>query len=78
MTVLERDLCGARSSGINYGGVRRQGRPEVQLPLSQRAHEIWGDLQSLIGTTGEYERSGHFKLARSDADLQSLIAYAEL
>ncbi|MFX4404731.1 FAD-dependent oxidoreductase, partial [Acinetobacter baumannii] len=47
VTVLERDLCGARSSGITYGGVRRQGRPEVQLPLSQRAHEIWGDLQSL-------------------------------
>jgi sarcosine oxidase subunit beta len=78
VTLLERDLCGARSSGINYGGVRRQGRPEVQLPLSQRAHEIWGDLQSLIGTTGEYERSGHFKLARSEADMQSLIAYAEL
>jgi len=78
VTILERDLCGARSSGINYGGVRRQGRPEVQLPLSQRAHQIWGDLQSLIGTTGEYERSGHFKLARSEADMQSLIAYAEL
>lgn len=78
VTVLERDLCGSRSSGVNYGGVRRQGRPEVQLPLSQRAHQIWGELESLIGTTGEYERSGHFKLARSAADMQALEAYAEL
>jgi sarcosine oxidase subunit beta len=28
VTLLERDLCGARSSGINYGGVRRQGGPK--------------------------------------------------
>lgn len=76
--LVERDLCGSRSSGINYGGVRRQGRPAVQLPLSQRAHQIWGELQTLIGTTGEYQRSGHFKLARSAADMQALEAYAEL
>ncbi len=78
VTLLERDLCGARSSGINYGGVRRQGRPLVQLPLSQRAHQIWAGLDALIGTTGEYERSGHFKLARSIADMQALEAYAAL
>ena len=27
VVLLERDLCGSRSSGVNYGGVRRQGRP---------------------------------------------------
>ena len=26
VVLLERDLCGSRSSGVNYGGVRRQGR----------------------------------------------------
>jgi sarcosine oxidase subunit beta len=75
--VLERDLCGSRSSGINYGGVRRQGRPLSQLPLSQRAHAIWGRLPELIGIDGEYQRSGHFKLARSEADMQALEDYAE-
>ena len=75
VVVLERDLCGSRSSGVNYGGVRRQGRPLSQLPLAMRAHEIWGRLPELIGTDGEYERSGHFKIARSAADMASLEGY---
>jgi len=75
--VLERDLCGSRSSGINYGGVRRQGRPLSQLPLAARAHEIWARLPQLIGIDGEYQRSGHFKLARNAADMQTLTDYAE-
>lgn len=75
VALLERDLCGSRSSGVNYGGVRRQGRPLNQLPLAQRAHRIWGRLPSLIGTDGEYLRSGHFKIARSEADMASLERY---
>ncbi|WP_448205831.1 NAD(P)/FAD-dependent oxidoreductase [Azospirillum sp. sgz302134] len=75
VVLLERDWCGAKASGVNYGGVRRQGRAPEQLPLSQRAHRIWGQLPALIGTDGEYVRSGHLKLARSEADLESLIAY---
>lgn len=77
VTLLERDLCGSRSSGVNYGGVRRQGRPLSQLPLSQRAHGIWGRLGELIGTEAEYVRSGHFKIARSDEDMAALEAYRE-
>ncbi|NKI92352.1 FAD-dependent oxidoreductase [Rhizobacter sp. SG703] len=78
VVLLERDLCGSRSSGVNYGGVRRQGRPLSQLPLAQRAHELWGRLPELIGTDGEYERSGHFKIARSAADMASLERYRAL
>lgn len=77
VTLLERDFCGSRSSGVNYGGVRRQGRSLVQLPLSQRAHEIWGRLPQLIGIDGEYVRSGHFKIARSEADLAALEDYRQ-
>ncbi|MET0210926.1 MAG: FAD-dependent oxidoreductase, partial [Burkholderiaceae bacterium] len=77
VVLLERDLCGSRSSGVNYGGVRRQGRPVSQLPLAQRAHAIWNRLPELIGTDGEYLRSGHFKIARSEADLAALERYRE-
>ena len=28
--LFERDVCGAQASGVNYGGVRRQGRPLSQ------------------------------------------------
>jgi sarcosine oxidase subunit beta len=78
VALLERDLCGSRSSGVNYGGVRRQGRPLTQLPLSQRAHEIWGRLRELLGTDGEYVRSGHFKIARSHEDMAALERYRAL
>ncbi len=75
VVLLERDLCGSRSSGVNYGGVRRQGRSLIQLPLAQRAHAIWGKLPELLGSACEYTRSGHLKIARSESDLASLIAY---
>jgi len=78
VTLVERDVCGSHSSGVNYGGVRRQGRSLAQLPLSARAHAIWGQLKSIIGIDGEYLRSGHLKIARSQSDLQSLESYREL
>lgn len=73
--LLESNVCGARASGVNYGGVRRQGRGLAQMALTQRAHEIWGDLRGLIGTDGEYVRSGHLKLARNSTDMDALEAY---
>ncbi|MDQ0739900.1 FAD-binding oxidoreductase [Pseudomonas sp. W4I3] len=76
VALVERDFCGSHSSGVNYGGVRRQGRPLHQLPLSQRAHQLWADLPGLIGIDGEYVRSGHLKLARSHDDFAALQAYA--
>jgi sarcosine oxidase subunit beta len=78
VVLLERDFCGSRSSGVNFGGVRRQGRPVSQLPLAQRAHRIWGSLPELLGTDGEYVRSGHFKIARSESDMASLERYRAL
>lgn len=75
VVLAERDWCGSHASGVNYGGVRRQGRPIEQLPLAQRAHPIWSNLPSVIGIDGEYIRSGHLKLARSESDLAALVAY---
>lgn len=76
VALLDKGFCGAQASGVNYGGVRRQGRPPEQLPLSQRAHDIWPRLREVIDIDGEFLRSGHLKLARSEADMASLEAYA--
>jgi len=78
VVVLEQGWCGAQASGVNYGGVRRQGRAACQLPLSQRAHQIWRRLEQTIGCNGEYVASGHLKLARNEADMQELVAYREM
>jgi sarcosine oxidase subunit beta len=77
VALLDKGFCGAQASGVNYGGVRRQARPPEQLPLSQRAHAIWPQLKQLIGIDGEFLRSGHLKLARGEADMASLEAYAD-
>jgi len=78
VVLLERGLCGAAASGVNYGGVRVQGRTVSQLPLALRARRIWAALPAFIGIDGEYVQSGHLKLARSEADMASLEAYARL
>jgi glycine/D-amino acid oxidase-like deaminating enzyme len=43
VVLLERGLCGAAASGVNYGGVRVQGRSLSQLPLALRSRQIWAD-----------------------------------
>ncbi|CAN7710627.1 MULTISPECIES: FAD-dependent oxidoreductase [Ensifer] len=78
VVLIDKGFCGAQASGVNYGGVRRQGRPPEQLPLSQRAHGIWPRLKALVGIDGEYVPSGHLKLARTEADFAKLEAYAEI
>lgn len=77
VVLLERGLCGAAASGVNYGGVRTQGRAMMQLPLSMRARALWARLPELIGIDGEYVPSGHLKLARSEADLGKLEQYRD-
>lgn len=74
--LLDKGFCGAQASGVNYGGVRRQGRSIEQLPLAELSHGIWGRLPELIGIDGEYKRSGHLKLARTEEDFAKLEAYA--
>ena len=76
VALLDKGFCGAQASGVNYGGVRRQGRAPEQLPLAQRAHDIWPTLASKIGINGEFSCSGHLKLARTEADMAALEAYA--
>jgi sarcosine oxidase, subunit beta len=77
VAVLEKRLCGAGASGVNFGGVRQQGRHLAELPLARRARVLWGDLNRKLGEDVEFEASGHIKLARSEADMAELERYAE-
>jgi len=75
--LLERGSCGGQASGVNYGGVRQQGRNPAELPLARRSREMWGRIKEIVGTDCEFVASGHVKLARSDADMAELEAYRE-
>lgn len=76
VVVLEKGMAGAQASGVNFGGVRQQGRLLPELPLARRSREIWPRLASIIGTDCEFVPSGHLKLARDDDDCEELATYA--
>ena len=77
VVLLERGLCGGQASGVNYGGVRQQGRALAELPLARRSRALWDQLAEIVGTDCEFAASGHVKLARSEADMAELEAYRE-
>lgn len=63
VTVLERDQAGVRASGVNFGGVRQNGRDMRELPIAMRARAMWDDLPGLIGFDGEFRATGNLRLA---------------
>jgi sarcosine oxidase subunit beta len=73
--LFERDRVGMRASGVNFGGVRQQGRDLREIPLSHLARRIWGELPQHIGIDGERLFSGHLRLARGEADMALLERY---
>jgi sarcosine oxidase subunit beta len=73
--LLERGQVGSQATGVNYGGVRQQGRDPAGIPLARKSREIWGRLPALIGTDAEFQACGHLKLARSDADEAELLRW---
>jgi glycine/D-amino acid oxidase-like deaminating enzyme len=77
VVLLERGVCGSQASGVNYGGVRQQGRALAELPLARRSREMWSRLAAIVGTDCEFMATGHIKLARSDTDMAELEAYRE-
>ncbi|EHM03022.1 FAD dependent oxidoreductase [Acetobacteraceae bacterium AT-5844] len=78
VVLLERGLVGGQASGVNYGGVRQQGRNPAELPIARKSREIWGRMKALAGTEAEFTVTGHLKLARNDAEEAELIAYLDV
>ncbi|WP_062205468.1 FAD-binding oxidoreductase [Aureimonas sp. AU12] len=76
VTLIERGLTGQQASGTNFGNVRRQGRYLHQLPLANRAREIWGRLPELIGEDCEFVASGHLRVCYTPDQAARLEAYA--
>ncbi|MDP7372139.1 MAG: FAD-dependent oxidoreductase, partial [Nitrospinota bacterium] len=53
--LIEKKFVGWASSGVNAGGVRRQGRHPAELPLAQESLMDWMGLRSLVGSTCGFE-----------------------
>lgn len=77
VVLLERRRSGSQASGVNYGGVRQQGRHVAELPLARRSRTIWNDLARLVGDDCEFMATGHLKLARTEEQSAELEGYAQ-
>jgi sarcosine oxidase, subunit beta len=74
--LLERGLTGQQASGVNFGGVRRQGRALSQLAMSNRALDIWYRAKSLLGEDVEFLPSGHTRVCYHTHDAEYFHRYA--
>jgi sarcosine oxidase subunit beta len=72
--LLERHHVGRHSSGVNAGGVRRLGRDEREIALSQVAFEMWQRLPELVGDDCGFVPSAQVKVAENEAELAKLAA----
>lgn len=76
VALFEKGRIGAGASGVNFGGVRQQGRHPAEIPLSRRARAIWSTLEAQTRTPLEFNVSGHIKLAFDEAEMADLERYA--
>jgi sarcosine oxidase subunit beta len=76
VTLIEKGVVGAQSSGVNFGNLRLQGRFPGQYPLSLRSQALWEDFEGLIGEDCEFEQTGHLYLAYDEEERAKLEGYA--
>jgi sarcosine oxidase subunit beta len=74
--LIERGLIGQQASGVNFGNVRRMGRPVVQLPLANRSRAIWLKFKELFGEDAELLLNGHLRLGLTPAHEERMAKYA--
>jgi sarcosine oxidase, subunit beta len=74
--LLERDLTGQKASGVNFGGVRRQGRALPQLAMANRALQTWRHAKELLGEDVEFLASGHTRVCYHAHDAEYFHRYA--
>jgi sarcosine oxidase subunit beta len=76
VTLLERELVGRQASGTNFGNVRRQGRELSQMPLANRAREVWGRANELLGEGLEFVVHGHLRVCYTERQAATLEQHA--
>jgi glycine/D-amino acid oxidase-like deaminating enzyme len=74
--LLERGLTGQQASGVNFGGIRRQGRALPQLAMANRALRTWQRSAEMLGEDIEFLASGHTRVCYHQKDVENFDQYA--
>ncbi len=77
VVVLEAHGPAAMASGWTLAGVRQSGRHPAELPLARRAVERWATLADELGAPTAYRRAGNLRLARSEAEIETIRALVD-
>ena len=76
MILLERGLTGQQASGVNFGGIRRQGRALPQLEMANRALRTWQRSKDMLGEDIEFLPVGHTRVCYHQKDVENFDQYA--
>src|SRR5260370_39662821 len=76
VTLDERGQPGSQASGVNFGGIRRQGRALPQLAMANRALNTWQHSKELLGEDIEFLPSGHTRVCYHEHDVETFDRYA--
>jgi sarcosine oxidase subunit beta len=74
--LLERGLTGQQASGVNFGGIRRQGRALLQLAMANRALDTWRRSKELLNEDVEFLASSHTRVCYHAHDAEYFDRYA--
>ena len=69
VTVIEKGRIAGEQSSRNLGWVRKVMRPPVDLPMAQRAEELWAQMPQRVGSDCGFRQSGITYVARSEDEL---------
>lgn len=78
VVLLERGAVGSQASGVNFGGLRTNGRAEGELPLSLRASREWRQIEALVGDDCEVEFTGHVEICDRREHMATVESWASM
>ena len=69
VALVEKGLVGGEQSSRNWGWCRKQNRDARELPLAQRANDLWEALSGEIGRDVGFRRTGLFYASDDPAQI---------
>jgi sarcosine oxidase subunit beta len=78
VVLLEKDLVASNASGVNFGGVRTNGRSEPEMALSLRAKALWHHLDDFIGHWCDYRMTGHLEVTHDEKIMAEMERWAAM
>lgn len=78
VVLLEKGTVGSKASGVNFGGLRINGREHQEMSLAIRAREFWGRIVEHVGHSCDVEFTGHLETTADEAKMAVVERWARM